>query len=398
MRIAFVSVMTGSPWAASEVLWADTAALALKQGHDVLVSTFRWPVVPKELQALASLGAQLDLRSLTRWRRRSALMTRLTGSFRSLQQFKPDAICINQGGTYDIARSGHNAALRSVLRRLDVPYIVMCHCEQPPPPKRNINAARNVFARASIVGMVSENLRLVSESHLGVRLPNVRTFHNPVNLKRIEYLPWPATQRTLKMAFVGRLDPVKNLESLITALADDDWKARDWSLTVFGAGPDRGSLEKQCSAAGLSQQIRFAGFAGDIAAVWAEHQVLVMPSRFEGVPLAMIEAMLCGRPVVATNTGGISEWLEDARCGYLISAPAPNEIAAALEKTWAQRDRLEAMGRYAHERTLARRDADPARTLLHWLAECAAKSRCAAEDRERSGGVSDQKIASAANR
>jgi L-malate glycosyltransferase len=398
MRIAFVSVMTGSPWAASEALWADTAALALEQGHEVLVSTFGWPTQPKALEGLEALGARIDLRSLSRWRRRSALLTRLTGTFRRLRRFRPDVICVNQGGTYDIARSGHNAALRAALGRIGAPYILMCHCEQPPPPDRTVQAARHVFARAAIVGMVSDSMRFVSEKHLGVALPNARAFHNPVNLQRIESLPWPGTGDTLQLAFVGRLDPVKNLSSLLAVLADAPWQSRDWTLSVFGAGPDRVELEKQTASAGLASRVRFAGFVNDIAAIWTEHHALVMPSRFEGVPLAMIEAMLCGRPVIATNIGGISEWLEDARCGFLIAKPEPADIAVGLERMWAHRDELEAMGRFAHQRTLAKRDAHPARTLLVWLAECAARGRRIADSFDQTHPVNDGKIASAANR
>lgn len=369
MRIAFVSVMAGSPWAASEVLWAETAALALSEGHDVLVSTFDWPERPAAIRDLQRRGARLDLRPASRWYRRSALFTRLKRSFRALKQFKPDVICVSQGGTYDIARRGGNTILRSTLRRLGVPYVLLCHCEQPRPPERNAPRARSVFAGAAVVGMVADKLRPVSEMHLGVRIPNVRVFHNPVNLRKIECLPWPAQASPLRLAFVARLDPVKNLAALIAVLAQEQWKARDWTLTVHGAGPERPMLEQQVRDAALRERIHFAGYATDIAAVWREHHVLVMPSRFEGVPLAMIEAMLCGRPVVATDVGGISEWIEEGRSGFLISAPTAQGIGDALERMWSHRGELETMGKYAHERTLAKRDSDPARTLLRWLTD-----------------------------
>lgn len=371
MRIAFVSVMAGSPWAASEVLWAEAAALALTQGHDVLISTFDWPERPAAIRDLERRGAQLDLRPVSRWYRRSALFTRLKRSFRALRRFKPDVICVSQGGTYDIARRGGNTILRGTLRRLGVPYVVLCHCEQPAPPQRNVARARSVFAGAAVVGMVADKLRPISEAHLGVSIPNAKVFHNPVNLRTIERLPWPSQGNTLKLAFVARLDPVKNLGALIEVLAAAQWKTRDWTLTVHGAGPERPALEQQVRNASLSERIRFAGYASDIAAVWREHHVLVMPSRFEGVPLAMIEAMLCARPVVATDIGGISEWIEEGRNGFLIRTPTAQGIGDALERMWSHRGELEAMGRYAHERTLAKRDADPARTLLGWLTEAA---------------------------
>ncbi len=375
MRIAFVSLMAGSPWAASEVLWAETAHLALEQGHDVLVSTLAWRDRPPAITELERRGARIDGRPLNFWYRRSIVLTRLCGSFTALRTFKPDVICISQGGTYDIARSGANAVLRHTLRRLRAPYVLLCHCEQPAPPERNLRRARQVFDRAAVVGMVASRLRTISEDHLAGAISNMRVFHNPVNLKRIEYLPWPAAPGPVRFASVGRLDPVKNIGALIEALSRPPWKERDWTLTVYGAGPERLILEQQVRQKSLGNRIQFAGYVDDIAAVWATHHVLIMPSRFEGVPLAMIEAMLCGRPVVATDIGGIAEWIDDGHNGFLIANPTPLDIGAALERLWSQRDQLELLGKHAHERTLAKRDSNPARTLLDWIEMAASTSR-----------------------
>jgi len=374
MRIAFVSLMAGSPWAASEVLWAETAELALAQGHDVFVSTLGWSDRPPAILELERHGARLNSRPLSRWFRRSSLLTQLTGSFAALRAFKPDAICISQGGTYDIARSGASAILRRTLNALGAPYILLCHCEQPAPPERNLRRARAVFDRATVVGMVASRLQTISENHLGAPIPNVRVFHNPVNLRRIEYLPWPAPSTPVRFASVGRLDPVKNIGSLIEALSKAPWKERDWTLTVYGAGPERQILEQQVRQKQLDGRITFAGYVDDIAAVWATHHVLIMPSRFEGVPLAMIEAMLCGRPVVATDIGGIAEWIEEGRNGFLIANPTPADIGTTMERLWSSRDELEELGRRAHELTLAKRDSNPARTLLDWIEMAASTS------------------------
>lgn len=362
--------MTGSPWAASEVLWAETAQLALQQGHEVLVSTFGWKDRPAALGHLERSGAVLESRPASQRYRRSAFLVRLTGAFARLQRFKPDVVCVSQGGTYDIARSGNAAVLRSLLKQLGAPYVVMCHCEQPPPPKHYHARAREFFHNATTIGMLADRLRVVSERHLGTPLPNVRVFHNPVNLARIEYLPWPVSAE-IRFASVGRLDPVKNIGALIEALSAPQWRERRWSLTVYGAGPDRPKLEEEVNRKLLTDRIRFAGYVNDIAAVWATHHVLLMPSRFEGVPLAMIEAMLCGRTVVATDVGGIGEWIEEGRNGFLIADHTTPAIANALERLWSSRDTLESMGIAAHERTLAKRDSRPAQTLLNWITNAA---------------------------
>ena len=377
MRLAFVSIMARSSWGASEALWAQTALRALQRGHEVLVSVYRWDETPAAIAELERAGAHVDLRPRDRWSRRSALLSRLRGAYRTLEKFAPDAICLSQGSTYDISRGGGISELRGALRRMQAPYALLCHCEQAAPNQHRLRRAREAFSQAAVVGVLAANLREMSERHLGISLPQARIFHNPVNLKETELLPWPE-EKPLRLAFVGRLEPVKNLPLLIQVLSSSTWLQRHWTLTVCGTGPERKLIEQQSVLWDrIGGRIRFAGYVRDIAALWAEHHVLVMPSQLEGVPLAMIEAMLCGRPVVATNIGGISAWLQDAQTGFLIEKPTAAALDTALERMWVNRAQLQAMGIRAQQLTKAKRDPDPAGTLQHWLEETA-RSVCAA--------------------
>jgi len=72
-----------------------------------------------------------------------------------------------------------------------------------------------------------------------------------------------------------------------------------------------------------------------------------LPSRYEGLPLVIVEAMLCGRPVVATNVAGHSEVIEDGVVGFLADAPTVASIANALERLWERRSEAEQMGKAA---------------------------------------------------
>ena len=102
-----------------------------------------------------------------------------------------------------------------------------------------------------------------------------------------------------------------------------------------------------------------------------DHHVFLLPSRAEGVPNAMLEAMLCGRPVIVSNVGGIAEWVQDGESGYVLPRADLASLQSAMDRCWNNRDQLERMGRTAFERTLAKRDANPAATLLGWLEEIA---------------------------
>jgi glycosyltransferase involved in cell wall biosynthesis len=127
------------------------------------------------------------------------------------------------------------------------------------------------------------------------------------------------------------------------------------------------ALEEQVSNLGLTGRVRFQGVVTDIDAVWREHHVLLLPSRAEGVPNSMFEAMLSARPVIVSNVGGIADWVSDGENGYLLPEPDVPHLEAAMERLWRDRENLPAMGQRAFEQTLARRNKDPVATLLEWL-------------------------------
>jgi glycosyltransferase involved in cell wall biosynthesis len=79
-----------------------------------------------------------------------------------------------------------------------------------------------------------------------------------------------------------------------------------------------------------------------------------MPSRSEGTPLALVEAMICGRPSVVTDVGGNLEWVEEPRNGFIAEAPTVRSFGKALERAWMARDRWPSLGAAAREDALRR--------------------------------------------
>jgi len=362
--------MATAPWGGSEALWGETALRALEAGHEVFVSVYDWPAVPSMLNKLVERGARLDRRRLSKRWRRSGVLMRLFYPFRRLHEFRPDAILINQGSTYDIQRGKEFRRLRKALIKTERwPFILLCHCEQDSPRRaRAVARAREAFKAARIVGLLSNNLRSRSERHLGISLPQARLFQNPLNISAIQPLPWPQGG-PLRFAFVGRIERVKGLDLALEILRTPAWRERDWQFDVYGDGDLKAELEAQVSHEGLADRIRFPGFATDIDSVWRDHHALLLPSRAEGIPNSMFEAMLSARPVIVSNVGGIAEWISDGETGYLLPQADAQSLETAMERLWRDRAALEGMGRAAYERTLLRRDPNPVATLLGWLEE-----------------------------
>ena len=143
---------------------------------------------------------------------------------------------------------------------------------------------------------------------------------------------------TLRLACVGRLEAGhKGQDILFEILARPTWLARRWHLNLYGDGPNKHGLMRLSDRLGLNDRVTFAGHVSAIEEVWSANHALIMPSRHEGLPLTIVEAMLCGRPVVATNVGGIKELIDDGVTGFLADAPTTdsvqNCVRAVLDKT-----------------------------------------------------------------
>lgn len=375
LRIAVISTMTSWPWGGSEELWAAMAGEALEQGHGVVVSVPRWPTVPRKIRRLEQRGASI-LR-----RRRGMLFGRLYpriggglapwSPFRAVFQARPDVICISQGWSYDAAY------LPDLLRLVEMsakPYVVICQgWDDSYVPGQELREPLAAFlSSASRVVVVSERGVPTLERQLARRLSNTVVVQAPPNLASFEEQPWPSSGPA-RMACVGFLRAaVKGQDILFQALSAPEWRARDWLLSVCGEGPDREYLESLAGHYGISGRVRFRGFVEDVRAIWGDNEILVHPSRGEGGPLVLREAMLCGRPAVATNVGGVADWVEEGRTGFIAECPTSRSLGAALERAWQARPDWEAMGRRAHDRAIDQLDPTPGRSLLQVVLTAAA--------------------------
>lgn len=95
---------------------------------------------------------------------------------------------------------------------------------------------------------------------------------------------------------------------------------------------------------GSEARVRFAGHVPDVVGIWRDHHALLLLSRYEGLPLAMIEAMLCGRPCIVTNVAGNAEFITEGRTGFLAAYPSIDAVDDALNRAWQARGRWPAMG------------------------------------------------------
>jgi glycosyltransferase involved in cell wall biosynthesis len=143
--------------------------------------------------------------------------------------------------------------------------------------------------------------------------------------------PAPADRASLGvdgrlLVTVGRLTPAKNQVLAVRALA----YVPDATLVVVGDGPERAALE--AAAEPLDGRVVFTGMRLDARAIAGAADVVVIPSASEGLPLAALEALAAGRPVVATAVRGLRDLLEDGRTALLVPPGDPEALAGAVRR------------------------------------------------------------------
>jgi glycosyltransferase involved in cell wall biosynthesis len=358
--------MGGYPWGGSEELWAATAMEALNAGHQVYVSVFGWTNKSPKLHELERRGATIFWRHNHNFQGRGALFG-ATSEYADLFARDPDVLVISQGTTFDFVTSPD---LLELLYITPIPYVLVCQCNEDRPILTNDcrrEHACNIFSRAVRVLFVSNQNRIDAERQLAMEISNSEIVLNPVNLADRSYLLWPELQ-TARFASVARLVSAhKGQDVLIEALGSDRWKQRDWQLTVYGSGPDEGYLRSLVEFLGLQSRITFAGHQSDVRAIWSKEQVLVMFSRAEGIPLALVEAMLCGRPAIVSAVGGNQEWVTEGRTGFVAEAPVVALAQAAMERAWSARPSWQAIGVEANRFATGRITDPKTRGLLEVL-------------------------------
>lgn len=213
----------------------------------------------------------------------------------------------------------------------------------------------------ALVGPADAVLQQVRQHEGGVRCPTT-CIPNGVDTERFRPLPQAERQAaraalqldpdTFVFVCVARLVEVKRHCDLLRAYARIGHEARPSQLWLVGDGPLRGLLEQQARDAGIADAVRFLGERPDVGALLPLCDAFVLASRTEGMSNAVLEAMACGLPAVATAVGGQAEVVEDGVTGLLVPAQSPVRLAFALEELLHAPARSHQMGRHARQRAL----------------------------------------------
>lgn len=379
MNIAVVS-MIHEPWGGSEELWRAAATIALQNGHHIIHSSAVNGKDHPKIKGLIDAGMQQIVRKQyvpdnkpliirAGIKRLYFLKEFFINRFSQLNNYKIDAV-LYVGTAYSIA---NDFDLIKWTKQQNIPLFINCqlnfegHVQLSNTQKLKIADA---FETAEKVLFVSERNKEVAFAQLGKNFDNATVIRNTVNMASIDCLPFPTQQEPVQMAMVGNLvTSHKGQDLMLQALANDIWKQRNWQLNIYGSGPDELRLKQLTQSLQLQDKTVFHGRVADIRSIWQKNHILLMPSHMEGMPLAVVEAMICGRPALVTDVGGHKEWITDGIEGFIAASVAMDALEKTMEICWAKKDHWEQMGIAAHEKALQLYDPNAGETLLNLLTQ-----------------------------
>lgn len=218
-------------------------------------------------------------------------------------------------------------------------------------------AYRWVSRRATMV-TVSQNLKHFIVEKVGIDPGNVKVVYNGVHgLPQIdssdirkcrEELGVPGGNQIVGV--VGNLYPVKGHQYLIASIPAVLAKCPNTTFIFAGRGQLEAELKAQALELGVDGQIRFLGLRQDIPRILSVLDVFVLPSLSEGLSMAILEAMVAGKPVIATDVGGNPELVEDGETGYLVPSQNSQALADRLITVLTNRQRALQFGKSGQHR------------------------------------------------
>lgn len=354
MKIAFVSTMLSDPWGGSEELWKGAALVLKQQGHTVFINVKDWGAKPKQIIELESVGCIVEQR---KFYVHPSFIKRVTDKLLPkekrhdpeynkigyLNRINADMVVICQGSNQD------GIDWMEVCNALNIKYAAISQAaiEALWPVDGLAIRMRTAFLNAERTFFISQKNLELTEKQIGQGITNGKVVRNPFNVPYDASLGWPS-EDVWNLACVGRmLAGAKGQDILFEVLAQDKWKSRNVKVTLFGSGPNAETFKSLIQYYGISDFVNLGGYVSSVSQVWEGYHALVLPSRYEGLPLAVVEAMLCGRVCIVTDVAGNKEVIEDNVSGFIAAAPTMELYDEAMERAWNRRSEWESIGKLA---------------------------------------------------
>ncbi len=366
------------PWGGSEELWWRAARLLQEEGHEILVNYKWWPEKARQLVEIEQHGGSVWSRNepVSFLESRKAALKRLfsaNGSSKSwLEQTQPEMVLVTLGYHPDQIPVADECLKHGIPYAINVQcasHFFFIHSDLLEKYRRWYQGAAKVF-------FVSEENQHKLETNIAAKLDNAEIVANPFNVDYESSPQWPDPEPTYRIACVGRIHfQSKGQDLIIDVMKQEKWRERKIEITFYGH--DQGNQKQLVDLIemhGLQHQLKLGGFKEKVEDIWAENHALLLPSRYEGAPLVVIEAMLCNRVSISTDIGRNRELIDEGETGFIADGAISRLLDETLEKAWAEREKWQDMGQLAGQHIRQRYPQDPIREFADRIKSIVPKS------------------------
>ena len=248
-----------------------------------------------------------------------------------------------------------------VAKVLRIPVISTCHgfIEDGRKLKRSNGTDRMVLRFSNRIIAVSQGIKDellksgIKESKIEVVLNAVQTntdndvlTHDRYKKRRAVH----ASEKDFVLGYIGRLSREKGIHYLLDAVEILAKRNIPIKTVIIGDGPAKKDLELMVRQKGLEDKVFFAGFQTDVRKWIPAMDVFVLPSLTEGTPMALLEAMACGIPIVASAVGGVPQIIDSGKEGILVPPGKPEDIAAGIMELYSSNSLRENFAQAAYRK------------------------------------------------
>jgi glycosyltransferase involved in cell wall biosynthesis len=305
-----------------------------RSGHDATIAAIKPGPLEQDAQERGVPAAVLH---------RSGKVDRIVRAVTTLAGLRPDIIHAHN------TTSLHYAVLGRLVSGARI--VITDHAQ--------VNRVPKLFEWYLVDAAVAVSRDTAARSLAGRVLPEVRVVHNGVEVQP------PARSRAQVRADLGlgdgvvavhvaRFVPLKAQDVVVRALAARKGHPTPITVLFVGDGPERAAVERLAAELGLGPgEVRFLGFRTDVPDLLGAADVFLLPSRTEGLPLSVLEAMSHGMAIVATPVGGVPELCTDGRDAVLVPVDDPLALAEAMGRLAADPSLRTRLGEAARARAVA---------------------------------------------
>jgi len=319
----------------AENLVCDMARLQSRQGNEVIICSL------ESQQASLRKVEETGFRIIYLNKRGGKDFRLLFRLVRLLKKEKPDIL-----HTHNKAPLIYGALMRFLTR---TPVLVNTRHGQG-----RLHQSFFIWNAYDFIVAVSHSAKNELLEHNRIEKNKVRVIHNGIDIQRFNILD--AADQSLQkngkivIGIVARLDYYKDLPNLITSFQKVLTRINNAELWIVGDGNLRDDVEHRLKVLGLKEKVKLWGWQKDIAFFDRQIDVFVLPSLTEGISLALLEAMACGCPVVATRVGGNPEVVVDGQTGFLVPPKDPEAMAEAIITILQDKRMAQSMGEAGRRR------------------------------------------------